>query len=237
MTRTCLFCGITFLAPNPARQYCSAECRKNAAEARVTMIDFSLSRTKKKALPDTVEVDGSVYDIRPGFRNILKILRLQNDPDVLDGHKAELLRRWFFDGEAPEAWAEAFGHFVRAGDEPELPAGERDFDYEFDAPEIYASFRQLYGIDLMDEDLHWWQFRALLGGCFLCRCALSEKIRLRHLDVSKCEDKAAAQRAKDAAAIPDAVGIDERLLTEQVRERLLRGESIEDLIRSEGDAL
>ena len=82
-----------------------------------------------------------------------------------------------------------------------------------------------------------WQFRALLGGCFLCRCALSEKIRLRHLDVSKCEDKAAAQRAKDAAAIPDAVGIDERLLTEQVRERLLRGESIEDLIRSEGDAL
>lgn len=192
---------------------------------------------KKKALPDTVEVDGSVYDIRPGFRNILKILRLQNDPDVLDGHKAELLRRWFFDGEAPEAWAEAFGHFVRAGDEPELPAGERDFDYEFDAPEIYASFRQLYGIDLMDEDLHWWQFRALLGGCFLCRCALSEKIRLRHLDVSKCEDKAAAQRAKDAAAIPDAVGIDERLLTEQVRERLLRGEPIEDLIRSEGDAL
>lgn len=201
------------------------------------MIDFSLSRTKKKALPDTVEVDGSVYDIRPGFRNILKILRLQNDPDVLDGHKAELLRRWFFDGEAPEAWAEAFGHFVRAGDEPELPAGERDFDYEFDAPEIYASFRQLYGIDLMDAELHWWQFRALLGGCFLCRCALSEKIRLRHLDVSKCEDKAAAQRAKDAAAIPDAVGIDERLLTEQVRERLLRGESIEDLISSEGDAL
>lgn len=201
------------------------------------MIDFSLSRTKKKALPDTVEVDGSVYDIRPGFRNILKILRLQNDPDVLDGHKAELLRRWFFDGEAPEAWAEAFGHFVRAGDEPELPAGERDFDYEFDAPEIYASFRQLYGIDLMDAELHWWQFRALLGGCFLCRCALSEKIRLRHLDVSKCEDKAAAQRAKDAAAIPDAVGIDEQLLTEQVRERLLRGESIEDLIRSEGDAL
>ena len=196
------------------------------------MIDFSLSRTKKKALPDTVEVDGSVYDIRPGFRNILKILRLQNDPDVLDGHKAELLRRWFFDGEAPEAWAEAFGHFVRAGDEPELPAGERDFDYEFDAPEIYASFRQLYGIDLMDAELHWWQFRALLGGC-----ALSEKIRLRHLDVFKCEDKAAAQRAKDAAAIPDAVGIDERLLTEQVRERLLRWESIEDLIRSEGDAL
>ena len=138
------------------------------------MIDFSLSRTKKKALPDTVEVDGSVYDIRPGFRNILKILRLQNDPDVLDGHKAELLCRWFFDGEAPEAWAEAFGHFVRAGDEPELPAGERDFDYEFDAPEIYASFRQLYGIDLMDEDLHWWQFRALLGGCFLCSCALWE---------------------------------------------------------------
>ena len=201
------------------------------------MIDFSLSRTKKKALPDTVEAAGSVYDIRPGFRNILKILRLQNDPDVLDGHKAELLCQWFFDGAVPEAWAEAFGRFVRAGDPPEPPAGEKDFDYEFDAPEVYASFWQLYGIDLMETDLHWWQFRALLGGCFLCPCALSEKIRLRHLDVSRCEDKAAAQRAKDAAAIPDTVGLDERLLNEQVRERLLRGESIEDIIRSEGDAL
>ena len=199
------------------------------------MIDFSLSRAKKKALPDTVEADGSVFDIRPGFRNILKILRLQNDPDVLEGHKAALLCRWFFVSDVPENWAEAFGRFVRAGDEAEPTSGERDFDYEFDAPEIYSSFLQLYGIDLLDADLHWWRFRALLGGCFLCKCALSEKIRLRHLDTSRCDDKAAAQRAKDAVAIPDAIGLDERLLNEQVRERLLRGEAIDDLIHPEGD--
>lgn len=181
--------------------------------------------------------NGSVFEIRPGFRNILKILRMQDDPDIIDGHKDVLLCRWFFVNRVPDNWPEVFGRFLRAGDEPDAAPGEKDFDYEFDAPEIYASFRQLYGIDLLEEDMHWWKFRALLSGCFFCRCALSEKIRLRHLDVSECKDKAAAQRAKDAAAIPCVVGLDERIFNEELRERLLRGEPIDDLIRNGGERL
>lgn len=202
------------------------------------MIDFSLSRTKKKALPDTVEVDGSVYDIRPGFRNILKILRLQNDPDVLDGHKAELLRRWFFDGEAPEAWAEAFGHFVRAGDEPELPAGERDFDYEFDAPEIYASFRQLYGIDLMDEDLHWWAVpRAARRAAFsaAARCRRRSGCGIWTFPSARTKRRRSGRRMPRRSRTPSEST--NGCSPSRCVSRLLRGESIEDLIRSEGDAL
>lgn len=198
------------------------------------MIEFTLSRKAEKALPSTVSVEGCVYEIRPDFRTVLKILRMLNDPEVLNAHRGALLRRWFFMDHGPETGVfEAFGHFVRAGDEPDLDGGKaaRDFDYEFDAPEIYASFRQLYGIDLFETSLHWWQFRALLGGCFGVKCALSEKLRLRNLDVSKCSDRAAAQRAKDSVQIPMRVSRDEQMFNDLLTQRLLNGEPIDDLLR------
>lgn len=42
--------------------------------------------------------------------------------------------------------------------------GRRIYDFEEDAPLIYAAFRSQYGIDLQDDDLHWWRFAALFRG-------------------------------------------------------------------------
>lgn len=119
---------------------------------------------------------------------------------------------------------------LRCGDEAAAGGGNNDFDYEFDAPEIYASFMQLYGIDLFNATLHWWQFRALLSGCFYNKCALSEKIRVRNIDPKKCENTAEAQRAKDSVQIPAKVGIDEQMRIKLINERLMRGEPIQDLL-------
>lgn len=53
------------------------------------------------------------------------------------------------------------------------PAPARAYDFEQDAPLICAAFRQAYGIDLLAERMHWWQFRALFDGlpadCRICR--------------------------------------------------------------------
>lgn len=194
------------------------------------MIEFSLSPSPRKALPDTLLVDGSAFVIRPGFRTILKILRMLDDPGVIDRHKGSLLCDWFFVDAPPQRWEEIFGWFLRCGDPPELSDEMPVFDYEFDAPEIYASFLQLYGVDLFGGDLHWWAFRALLEGAFRSRCPLAEKLRVRTLDVSKCEDKAAAQAAKDRVQIPTRLSEGERIITEKITERLLRGEPVADLI-------
>ncbi len=174
--------------------------------------------------------EGSAFDICADFRTMLKILRMLDDPEVLDEHKNALLCKWFFSQNVPGNWQEVFGSFLRCGDAPE-PGGRKELDYEFDAPEIYASFMQLYGIDLYETDMHWWKFRALLTGCISCPCALSEKLRLRNLDVSRCADKAKAQRAKDSVQIPEGIGENERLVTKLLEERLSKGEDISDLLR------
>lgn len=196
------------------------------------MTDFSLSRSIRKALPTTVQVQGSVFEICSSFRVVLKILRMLDDPEVLEGTKGYWLQKWFYPNEVPAEWEEPFWSFVRCGDPPGQPGGEKDFDYEFDAPEIYASFLALYRIDLFQTDLHWWQFRALLSGCFRMPCALSEKIRIRHIDPEKCEDKAAAREAKEAVQLPGNISMDERIQVEQLTQRLLRGEEIDDLLKS-----
>lgn len=195
------------------------------------MIEFSLSKAPRKALPSTVTVRDGAFEICPSFRVILKILRMLEDPDVLEGSKGYWLKKWFYPGEVPEEWEDAFWWFVRCGDPPDIAGGGKDFDYEFDAPEVYASFLALYGIDLFETDMHWWKFRALLNGCFRVKCALSEKIRIRNIDPEKCEDKAAARAAKDAAQLPGNVSEDDRIMVDQLTERLLKGEAIDDLLR------
>ena len=40
--------------------------------------------------------------------------------------------------------------------------GLRYIDYDVDQWRIYADFRQIYGIDLSLEDMHWWMFCGLL---------------------------------------------------------------------------
>jgi len=195
------------------------------------MIDFQLWKSKNKALPESITVNGRAFPFRAGYKTILKIIAILNDPEVIQPHKAERLVHLFFVDEIPDNWEEVFDWFVRCGDEPgEKRSGERKFDYDYDAPEIYASFLQLYHIDLIEEDLHWWRFSALLTGCFYCDCALSEKIRIRTIDVSKCENKAEAQRAKDSVRIPDRIGQGEQITMEQILERLARGEPVADLL-------
>lgn len=196
------------------------------------MIDFQLWKSKNKALPESITVNGRAYFFRTGFKTILKIFAILNDPDVIESHKAERLVRLFYVDEYPQNhWEEVFGWFIRCGDQPkETTRTERTFDYDFDAQEIYASFLQLYGIDLIETDMHWWQFSALLNGCCYCKCALSEKIRIRTLDVSKCENKAEAQRAKDSVRIPERIGQGEQITMDQILERLASGKPVSDLL-------
>lgn len=103
------------------------------------MTDFTLSSVKSKALPSTITVDGSAFEINSSYRTILKIFRMLDDPEILDGHKSALLCKWFFPQEVPDSWEAAFKRFVNGGPERDAGTGKKDIDYEFDAPEIYLS--------------------------------------------------------------------------------------------------
>ena len=193
--------------------------------------EFSLWKPKEKALPDTIMVDGRAFPIHADFRTILKVLAILADPEIIDAHRSAVAATYLFTGEAPSApWWESFGQFLRCGDRQRAASGKRDFDYEFDAQEIYASFRMIYSIDLFAVDLHWWEFSALLNGLFVVECPLSEKVRLRNLDTHNCKDRTKAEQAKQSVQIPDRISEDDARTNDLIAERLKRGEDIADLL-------
>jgi len=194
------------------------------------MINFSLSKPRRKALPETVTVDGSACPVNTDFRTILKILRMFADGTIPDAHKPVLLCRWFFcdpvNSRHIDSAVLAFRDFLRRGDTAQLEQGESQpvFDFEQDASEIYASFLALYGIDLIDvAELHWWRFSALLDGALIGACALSEKIRLRTLDPAKCSDPVAVRRMQDRIRIETQLSGAEQQMHRRLKDILTCG--------------
>lgn len=188
------------------------------------MTQFSLSN--KQNLPTAI--DG--YAIWTDFNLILRILRMLNDSEISDADKPMLLRKMFFKGDAPTDADAAFARFLHKGDNTTLPGGERDFDYEQDAQEIYSAFWQTYQIDLFNVKMHWWQFSALFDGLFATENALSSKVRLRHLDDSDGKKKTAIARSKEAAKLREAVSRADKAFEKQIAERLKKGLPIGDLM-------
>lgn len=191
---------------------------------------LSLSRP----LPYSLRSSGDgQYDINPDTRNILKILRMLGDEHIPDCDKPALLCGWFFCESVPADGLELFSAFVAGGTERNNEDEPQVLDYEFDAEEIYASFRAMYGINLMTEPLHWWEFRALLGGALSGDTPLAQKIKLRTMDISKLppEEQAEAERAQERVQLPQNIDPRERLLQELIQERLRNGEPIADLLK------
>lgn len=195
------------------------------------MRNFSLSKPNDKALPVSLTVAGSQFGIRPGHKNILRILRLYEDPNVREEDKEPRMCKFFFVDRVPPDPSKVFVDFLLCGAEPAGDSNRKDYDYEFDAPEIFASFLMLYGIDLFKVSLHWWTFRALFGGCLRAECPLSEKIRVRLCNPEKCADPEEAARAKADAQLPDRVSLTELILQKELVSRLKKGQGIADLLK------
>lgn len=192
------------------------------------MQKFSLS-AKNNALPEAYTAGGSAFPIHTDFRRILRILRLLNDPEVLDSDKHEIMQRLFFKGAIPPDPQAALQWFINCGETRE-GGGDRDFDFEQDAREIYSAFMQIYSIDLLETNMHFWRFSMLLDGLFSCDNALSNKIRLRHADDSAAKRKSDLSRAKRNAEIGISVTAADMMLEKQILQALQEGKPINNLL-------
>lgn len=193
--------------------------------------DFTLTKTKDEALPEAVEVDGNVFSIDASFRVVLKILRVIEADDILDWQKPMILLKAFYGTNQPnaESGINAFMKFLYRDKVIKRESTDRPpvFDYEVDAPEIYASFLSLYGIDLLESDMHWWRFCALLDGAIWSDSPIGKKIRrrdeLRKADPSKCDDPQAVKEAQEAMRLDSKVNRAEEEERERIRAILTGG--------------
>ncbi len=136
------------------------------------------------ALPEHIILYETPYPVHTSFRNWLKISELLQDMTGRNIGKA--LSLCYKETLPPNLPSAILGMmlFYNRGAFDYAPQGKKEeqiVSFSQDADVIFAAFRQVYGIDLTKEDLHWYVFCALFS-------ALSEDnafltlIRLRTMD-------------------------------------------------------
>lgn len=136
-------------------------------------------------LPEQLEVGGKMYPIRSDFRTAIRLEEIVRDKRMEEGLKLMQMLLLFFGNNIPEdipGAVEAVLQFYQGGKKPgreqEESSGKKKkrrggshgkesrhlYSFSQDAPYLYASFLEQYGMDLRRVQLHWWEFLALFEG-------------------------------------------------------------------------
>lgn len=150
------------------------------------------------------EIDG--IPIRSDFRTMVQFELLMADPDVPQDARLPLAINLLYQQPVHDLqraidgllWFYRCGAPLKQGGAGGGGKHERAYDFEQDAPDIYAAFMQAYGIDLNDADMHWWKFHALMFA-LPEDCKISKIMGYRTMDIFKLkgEEKKFYQRMKD----------------------------------------
>lgn len=189
--------------------------------------------------PDAITVSGVEYKINTDFRVWIKfelILTVQVDNTISAEILAEI-QQLIFKAPCPmsEDTVNAILDFYRCGKPHEKHSssnsnGKAVFDYDYDDGYIYAAFKEQYGIDLNDANLHWWKFRALFqslrGDCMFVKI-----VDYRTMPITpkmSTADRNFFQKMKKLYALPLPQSVREKY--NAIEEALLSGKSVDELI-------
>jgi len=76
--------------------------------------------------------------------------------------------------------------------------GSSNFDHVKDYRYVYPSFKQLYGVDLNQENISWWEYKMMLEGCFFNDCILRSVADIRN---RKIPPKADAKTKRELSSL------------------------------------
>lgn len=193
--------------------------------------------------PESVTVDGAERPINGGFRTVLRCYEIQglSEKDLLEMLCQFYKKDRLFSEEHINQmfWFFSCGREKKKKIFPRRIAGinnNQPFDFETDADLIYAGFMQQYGIDLQEEDMHWWKFMILLEN-------LGTDTRLSRIMEYRTIDTGSKHLSKDQKKYYQAMqryyGLDQHMAPEMserermIEEALLNGGDVSRIL--EGD--
>ena len=142
-------------------------------------------------LPVSFLIGGREYPISSDFRAMLRLEEIFSSEELTDGEKAERALKLFY-GCIPEPLEEAVAEmclFWSCGRQEKEGRAKGEgvsqppiYSFTHDAGLIYGAFLTQYGIDLTQENLHWWQFMALFESLEEDR-VLREVMRCRAVEI------------------------------------------------------
>ena len=115
-------------------------------------------------LPDSITVDGKRYRCNFDFRNVLHMIEIMQREDIYPDARDYLCLKCVISHKIRANSVRKVYGAVCSALFPQTPetGGKRLTSYEQDAGLIRAAFRQVYGIDLFRDNLHWLEFCELL---------------------------------------------------------------------------
>lgn len=179
-------------------------------------------------LPSVISIGGYEEPVDTDFRNFIRLEKFLFQ-DMPDEKKILKILGLFFDRIAPQNIKEAVNgilYIYRCGEDAEEKKARAKkngnvvikqkmiYDYDYDAPYIYAAFLTQYGIDLNEiKNLHWWKFHAMFRSLD-SRNKIVEIMSYRATDLSKITDKHQRQRIAEMQrvyALPQNLSFEDKV--------------------------
>lgn len=189
-----------------------------------------------KSLPESVTIGGVEYQINSGFRASIQFEILVQEEAEEDQLLQQMLEIYYGNQIPPDIFqaVEKALWFYAGGslDQNNTKQGERSqpYSFEYDWDYIYAAFLEQYGVDLYETELHWWKFKAMFSA-FNDKVKFSEIIGYRTVKIDSKMSKSQKEfykKMKKVYALPKSNMEKQRV--QDIRERLARGESIEEVL-------
>lgn len=140
------------------------------------------------AHPSRVEYLGKEYPFNASFDRILEAFSMYKAPEYTPAQKLDYVTFLLLGDNAPRDPGLVNAVFKVLTDGETGGDGQKTFDFEQDADAIFASFLQVYGINLraMRGKMHWLDFAAAMKGLFQGpKCPLSELVYIRSCPIPK----------------------------------------------------
>lgn len=192
------------------------------------------------SVPESLTIFGTEYKINTDFRIWIKFeLLLSDNSDDATDVLLKIKKLIFVDKIPPahfdEETTEQILWFYRCGKDPQGSSRKSHevFSYDYDDGYISAAFMEQYHIDLGTINLHWWKFHAYM----LSLSDNTEFVKImgyRAIEINSkmsSEQKNFYQKMKKHFRLPMKKELQQR--NNELEERLMRGEDIDDLILEE----
>lgn len=164
------------------------------------------------------------YKINWWFQVGIQIFLVYDDDELVDFEKSESIISLLFPEEVPprEKIQECISWFMNGWCHDRSPKEKENrklMDFNKDQWRIYADFRQVYGINLNEADLHWWEFMGLLWNMPQRQSSFLQVIDIRKKKIKAKMSKEERKAIQDAQYV---YGLEER------KERKLRSYTEEE---------
>lgn len=160
----------------------------------------------KRSLPKSIKVNGKSFKIKTDFQDWIKFGMISQDKELNDLRvRVELMLECVLiddlKGVDLNKMINALFSFYKLNKElrevpKSLQSNDEPYSFEHDWDLIYSSFKQQYGINLLNDDMHWFEFKGMLDNLNQ-DTPLMRIVGYRTTDISKIKDKEQKRLAGD----------------------------------------